>query len=147
MVKRLEHYTSSQCPVACSLDILGDHWTLLIIRELLFTQNHQYRDLLTIPEGISSNILSDRLKKLEEQEIIASAYRPDNKRDKLYYLTERGKGLIFVILEISRWADQNLGDRILISDDCRPMLDQPPKTVAKQIFKQLAEWEAANVND
>ncbi len=70
-------------------------------------EHHQYKDMLTMPEGISSNILSDRLKKLEESGVIASAYKLDNKRDKLYYLTEKGKGLVYVMLEIVRWADLN----------------------------------------
>lgn len=146
MVKKVEHCQNSQCPVACTLDIIGDHWTLLVVRELLFMGNHQYKDMLAMPEGISSNILSDRLKRLEERGIIASAFRPDNRRDKLYYLTENGKGLVYVMIEIARWADLNIGEKIHIPDDRRPFLDNPPKQVAQLVFKQLEEWEKKNLS-
>lgn len=146
MVKKVEHCQNSKCPVACTLDIVGDHWTLLVIRELMFMGHHQYKDMLTMPEAISSNILSDRLKRLEENCIITSAYRPDNKRDKLYYLTEKGKGLVYVMIEIARWADLNIGEKIDIPDERRPFLDNPPKQVAKMVFKQLEEWEKNNLS-
>jgi DNA-binding HxlR family transcriptional regulator len=146
MVKKLEHSHSSQCPWACTLDIIGDHWTLLVIKELMFMGHHQYKDILTMQEGIASNILSDRLKRLEESGIVASAYRPHNKRDKLYYLTDKGKGLIYVMIEIARWADLNIGEKIHIPDDIRIFLDNPPKEVAKIVFKQLEKWEKENIS-
>lgn len=145
MVKKVEHCNSSQCPLACTLDIIGDHWTLLIIKEMMFLGRHQFKDILIMQEGISSNILANRLKHLEESGIVASAYRPDNKRDKLYYLTDKGKGLIYVMIEIARWADLHIGDKVHIPDDRRPFLDNPPKEVAKIVFKQLEEWEKENL--
>ncbi len=147
MVKKVEHFRNSQCPVACTLDFLGDHWSLLVIRELMMMGNHQYKDMLAMPEGISSNILSDRLKRLEESGIIASAYRPNSKRDKLYYLTEKGKELFFVIVEIVRWADKHLGDKIHIPAERRAFIDNPPEEVAKTVFARLEEWEKQNLPD
>lgn len=65
-----EHAARSGCPIACTLDIVGDHWTLLIIRDLMFLGLHEYKDMLMKEEGISSNILTDRLKKLERKDLI-----------------------------------------------------------------------------
>lgn len=91
MVKRNKHADLSQCPLACALDIIGDHWTLLIIRNLMLFGCHEYKDMLAMPEAISANILSNRLKKLAEAGIIADAPHPDSKRRKLYYLTGKEK--------------------------------------------------------
>ncbi len=96
-------------------------------------------------EGISSNILSDRLKRLEENAIIASAYKHGSKRDKLYYLSKKGKGLIFMMIEIARWADLNIGEKIFIPDQSRPILDNPSHVVAEMVFSQLAKWEKENL--
>ena len=141
MVKRVEHHHSSQCPLACTLDIIGDHWTLLIIQRMMFMGYHEYKDFLTMKEGISSNILSERLKRLENRGIVASASHPDSKRRKLYYLTRRGKDLIYVIIEIVRWAEKNLSELIHIPDEKRCFLDVPVEEVAKMVFQQLEVWE------
>ena len=145
MVKRVEHCKNSTCPVACSLDIFGDHWTLLVIRGLMFFGEHEYKDFLAMPEGISSNILSDRLKKLESENVITSAPHPDSKRRKLYYLTPRGKSLVYVMLEIARWADQNIAERINIPDDMRPFVDNPTADVGQFVLQRLEEWEKENL--
>lgn len=145
MVKRVEHCETSKCPVACSLDIIGDHWTLLIIRSMMLMGCHEYKDLLGMPEGISSNILSDRLKKLEESGIINSAAHLDSKRRKLYYLTQKGRGLLFVILEIAKWADLYIPELIDIPDEKRPFIDLPSEEIGNMVFAQLDKWEAENL--
>jgi len=66
MVAKTEHKSRSGCPIACSLDVLGDHWTLIIVRNLMFHGRHEYKDMLQAEEQISTSILSDRLKKLEQ---------------------------------------------------------------------------------
>ena len=66
----------SSCPVSCALDILGDKWTLLVIRDILFMQKRYFQDFLESPEKIASNILSDRLKKLEECNIVSRQRDP-----------------------------------------------------------------------
>lgn len=141
MVKRVEHCSTTQCPLACSLDIIGDHWTLLIIREMLFMGLHEYKDLVTLAEGISSNILSDRLKKLEINQMIKSIPHPESKRRKLYYLTKQGKGLVYVILAIVNWADVNLSEKIHIPDDKRLLLNLPTEEFANLVLEELDKWE------
>jgi DNA-binding HxlR family transcriptional regulator len=63
MVAKIEHKQRSGCPIACALDLIGDHWTLLVIRNLMFLGIHEYKDMLKTEEQISSSILTDRLKK------------------------------------------------------------------------------------
>ena len=145
MVKRVEHSHLSQCPLACALDILGDHWSLLLIREMMFEGVHEYKDMLRMVEGIASNILSDRLKKLEDEKIIAAAPHPDSKRRKLYYLTAKGKDLIFVILEFVRWAAKSIPDRAEIPIDKVALLECTPEQVAEMVFAQLEQWEKENL--
>lgn len=145
MVAKTEHHLRSGCPVACALDIIGDHWSLLVIRDLMFLGRHEYKDMLAGEEGISSNILSDRLAKLEQSGLVSSASHPLSKRRKLYFLTERGKDLVFVLLELSRWSDRHLGERIFIPADRRPLLEMKTEAVAELVRGHLAQWEAENL--
>lgn len=94
----------SSCPVSCALDILGDRWTLLVVRDIIFKQKRHFGDFLTSPEKIASNILSDRLKKLEDCDIILRRPDPANARRIIYTLTEKGFDLVPAILELLRWG-------------------------------------------
>lgn len=145
MVAKVEHHEKSICPVACALDIIGDHWTLLIIRDLMFMNKHEYKEFLSSEEGISSNILSDRLKRLEQTNTIGVIAHPYNKLRKLYYLTEQGKELIYVILDIAKWSDKFLSGRIFIADEMRPLLDSPIEDIVAMVHLQLNEWEQTHL--
>jgi DNA-binding HxlR family transcriptional regulator len=94
----------SSCPVSCALDILGDKWTLLVIRDILFMRKQYFQDFLESPEKIASNILSDRLKKLEESNIVLRQRDPGNARRIIYTLTDKGVDLSPAILELLRWG-------------------------------------------
>ena len=96
----------SDCPVSCSLDIWGDKWSLLIIRDLMFAKECTYSDFLRSPEGISTNILASRLQGLEENKIIEKLEHPQSKAKNLYRLTQKGIDLFPVIMEIHLWADK-----------------------------------------
>lgn len=97
----------SSCPVSCALDILGDKWTLLVIRDIMFKRKHYFRDFLASPEKIASNILSDRLKKLEESNIVSRQPDPGNARRVIYTLTEKGLDLLPAIQELLRWGEKH----------------------------------------
>jgi DNA-binding HxlR family transcriptional regulator len=97
----------SSCPVSCALDILGDKWTLLVIRDIMFKRKQYFRDFLASPEKIASNILSDRLKKLEECNIILRQRDPVNARRVIYTLTEKGQDLSPAIQELLRWGTKH----------------------------------------
>src|SRR5215471_12822869 len=96
----------SDCPISCSLDIWGDKWSLLIIRDLVFAKECTYGDFLKSPEGIATNILAARLQALEENGLIEKLEHPQSKAKVLYRLTRKGIDLLPVIIEISLWADK-----------------------------------------
>lgn len=94
----------SSCPITFSLDLFGDKWSLLIVRDLLFSERNSYGEFLEAGEGISTNILADRLKNLESGGIIQKSVDPDNKRKYIYALTPKGLELIPILVEIIRWG-------------------------------------------
>ena len=96
----------SDCPISCSLDIWGDKWSLLIIRDLVFAKECTYGDFLESPEGIATNILATRLQALEDNGLIEKLEHPESKAKVLYRLTRKGIDLLPVIIEISLWADK-----------------------------------------
>jgi len=96
----------SDCPISCSLDIWGDKWSLLIIRDLMFAKECTYGDFLKSPEGIATNILASRLLVLEENKIIEKLNHPDSKAKVLYKLTRKGVDLLPILIEIHLWAEK-----------------------------------------
>ena len=96
----------SDCPISCSLDMWGDKWSLLIIRDLMFNKKSTYGDFLKSPEGIATNILASRLQTLEENGIIEKSEHPDSKAKVLYRLTQKGIDLLPIFVEIYLWSEK-----------------------------------------
>lgn len=96
----------SDCPISCSLDVWGDKWSLLIIRDLMLAKQCTYGDFLKSGEGISTNILASRLQAMEENGLIEKLSHPDSKAKVLYRLTQKGIDLLPIVLEISVWAEK-----------------------------------------
>ncbi|MEM6772623.1 MAG: helix-turn-helix domain-containing protein, partial [Bacteroidota bacterium] len=94
----------SDCPISYALDFFGDKWTFLIIRDLVFDGKRFYSDFLNSGEGIATNILSTRLKKLEEHGVVSSRVYPELRTKKEYTLTEKGKRLVPVLVEMIIWS-------------------------------------------
>lgn len=94
----------SDCPLSGSLDVFGDKWSLLIIRDLMFGKKCTYNDFLKSDEGIATNILASRLKGLEENGVIEKSAHPDSKAKILYSLTQKGIDLLPIIMEIYIWS-------------------------------------------
>ena len=94
----------SSCPISCALDILGDKWTLLVVRDLIFGHKRYFGDFRNSPEKIATNILSDRLKKLEECHILSRHHDPANARKGIYMPTEKCVDLVPTIMEMLRWG-------------------------------------------
>lgn len=94
----------SRCPLNASVEMLGDRWSLLIIRDMMLRGCGSYKDLLKSYEGIATNILADRLRRLESYGIIAA--RPDSadRRKRIYFLTRKGVDLAPVLAEMVLWA-------------------------------------------
>jgi DNA-binding HxlR family transcriptional regulator len=97
----------SSCAVACTLDVVGDKWSLLVIRDL-FHGKRTYGEILQSPEGIPTNMLADRLKRLEEAGIIASKAYQERPVRWAYTLTPRGRDLGDVLGAIVRWGKKHI---------------------------------------
>jgi DNA-binding HxlR family transcriptional regulator len=95
----------SGCPINLTLEVLGDKWSLLVIRDMIFGNRRHFREFLTkSEEGIASNILADRLKRLVEQGILSRADDPHHKQRTTYSLTEQGIALFPVLAQMSAWG-------------------------------------------
>lgn len=94
----------SNCPINFALEIFGDKWSLLVIRDLMFKDKRYYGEFMLGEEGIASNILADRLEKLEAAQIIRKSPDPENGTRVIYSLTERGIDLIPVMIELIAWG-------------------------------------------
>ena len=98
----------SVCPITNTLDLIGDKWTLLVVRDMLFLKKKSFNEFLDSPEGIATNILTERLKRLEEHGIIEK--RPYHKTPVRYEykLTPRGEELRGLLLEMVRWGNAHI---------------------------------------
>jgi DNA-binding HxlR family transcriptional regulator len=96
----------SSCIIASALDLIGDKWSLLIIRDMLLFKKKTFKELVASEEGIATNLLSTRLKLLESLEVITKRKLPENKKENIYLLTQKGIDLAPIILEIVLWSDK-----------------------------------------
>ena len=111
-VSKTPHATSlprSGCQVACALDIVGDRWTLLIIRDMM-SGKKRYGDFLSSSEGITTNILADRLKRLEHEGLIEKVLYSEHPPRWEYYLTDKGQDLKKVIRALVDWGKKHLSN-------------------------------------
>ncbi len=105
----------SDCPVAGTLDIVGDRWTLLIVRDLLKGKK-RYGEFLGSAEKIPTNILANRLKTLETTNIIKRVWYSEHPPRAEYHLTESGQQLGEIVMAMFAWGNRNIDGKILCSD-------------------------------
>lgn len=99
----------SGCPINLTLEILGDKWSLLVIRDIIFGNRRHFREMLTqSEEGIASNILADRLKTLVEAGVLSKTDDPSHKQKAIYSLTEKGIELLPVLAQMAAWGRHHL---------------------------------------
>ena len=106
----------SGCPIASSLDIIGDKWTLLIIRDMLIEHKKTFKEISDSYEKIAPSILSARLKLLVTYKLITKRKFPENKKENIYLLTEKGIHLAPLIIEFSLWGNSNVREFNEIDD-------------------------------
>jgi DNA-binding HxlR family transcriptional regulator len=105
----------SPCPVACALDILGDRWTLLVIRDLMLGRS-RFKDFEASPEGIPTNILSERLERLLRHQIVEQIPTEAGAKRFAYQLTAKGRALVPVLAGLRDWGLKwEKGTRVLTS--------------------------------
>ncbi len=97
----------SSCPVACTLDLLGDKWTLLLVRDMMLGKE-RFDEFLASAEGIASNILANRLARLRAAGIVERLASPSHQGRATYHLSERGLRLKAVLESVARWGLENV---------------------------------------
>lgn len=119
----------SGCPINLSLEVLGDSWSLIVIRDIMFGNRRHYRQLLNqSEEGIASNILSDRLKRLTANGLITKEQDPAHRQRQIYSLTEQSVQLVPVLVQLGAWGRKflpvspELSIRAKVLDDGGPQL-------------------------
>jgi DNA-binding HxlR family transcriptional regulator len=98
----------SGCPIASTLDIVGDKWSLLIIRDMLIKHKKTFKEISDSDEMIAPSILSARLKLLESYKLITKRKFPENKKENIYLLTDKGIDFTPIIIEFSLWGDSHM---------------------------------------
>lgn len=98
------------CPFTSALDVLGDKWLLVIVKQMLIEGKETFKSFTESDEAIATNILTSKLKFLEEAGIIIKTQRPGNKKTNHYLLTEKGLALTPVLVELALWSDKHLRD-------------------------------------
>lgn len=112
----------SYCPINLSLEIFGDAWTLLVLRDLMFSGKRHFRELLQSDERISSNILADRLARLVEHGLLTKSDDPTHKQKAIYSLTEKGISLLPVVVQIGAWGSRWVPDAKKLDRNARKYL-------------------------
>jgi len=135
--KKEKNIFRSDCPISSALDLFGDKWSLLIIRDLVYFGERTFKDFANAAERISTARLSDRLCKLENLELITKSNHPTNKKVYLYNLTLKGMDLFPVIAEYIKWSNKYLPDHI--AEEAKgfaKMLDNDRQGALNQFMKR-----------
>lgn len=105
----------SRCPVSCLLELIGDKWTLLVVRDLLFDK-HTFKELQSSPEKIPTNILADRLKRLEHSGLVQRELYQERPKRYAYHLTEKGQDLRSVMESMIIWSNRHIPESYKMED-------------------------------
>jgi DNA-binding HxlR family transcriptional regulator len=129
------------CPFTSALDVLGDKWILVIVKQMLIEGKETFKDFTESEEAIATNILSAKLKILEEVGIIIKTQRPNNKKTNLYLLTEKGLALTPILVELASWTDENLRDihPSIMNGEAMEFLRNDKAAFTKEIEKNYRE--------
>ncbi len=133
----------SNCPISCSLEVFGDKWSLLIIRDIMLRGKVSYSEFLESEEKISTNILANRLKVLESEDILVKEVSERNKSKYIYSLTQKGADLLPIVIEIMDWGAKynancprrKLGKRII--NDKYSVVKEYSRKLKSQVKKNL----------
>jgi len=139
-VKQNEIECRSSCPISTALDIFGDKWSLLVVRDLMFNEKRTYGEFMDSDEKIATNILADRLKLLEMGGIISKARHPESKAKVLYKLTNKGIDLIPVMVEIILWSERHHQVHPFASQFAK-MVRRDKGGMLKKIKAGLEKWQ------
>jgi len=136
------------CPFTSAIDILGDKWMLVIVKQMLIEGKETFKDFTESEEAIATNILSAKLKLLEELGLVTKTKLPHNKKTNIYLLTEKGLALTPVLVELALWSDYHLRDVHPTIQDGKGMelLRSDKSAFAKALTAQYREKPATGTN-
>jgi len=132
----------SGCPVNIALEAIGDRWSLLIVRDMMLRGFRTYQEFLDAGEGIATNILADRLRKLEDSGIVSTSRDPDDRRKLIYRLTQKGMDLGPVLMELVLWSA-----RYEATDASRAMLQKVEKDRSAFMAEIRRKWQEGEHRD
>lgn len=131
-------YEPHGCPIRFGLGLFGDRWSLLIIRDLMFKGRRFYREFLNAGERISTNILADRLSRLEDEGIVEKCPDPTHGKRIVYSLTPKGRDLMPVMFAIMDWSEK-YDVQTEVPKDFIEKLRSRPKSLRREILKSIEQ--------
>ncbi|WP_264403185.1 winged helix-turn-helix transcriptional regulator [Vibrio owensii] len=126
----------SDCPISNVLDIVGDKWSLLVLRDLMFFGKHSFSELQGSEEKVATNILSSRLENLEKEGLVQKQVNPSDKRKKVYSLTQKGKDMLPILLEMMIWSSKYVPETNAPKDFLDRAINDRERLI-KDVFKRL----------
>ena len=129
------------CPITSALDVLGDRWMLVIVKQMLIEDAMTFKDFVESAEAIATNILTSKLKALEEHGVIRKMKLPNNRKTSLYVLTESGLSLTPVIVELALWSDRYLRELnpTIVDDEATELLRTDKHAFARKIHQDYID--------
>lgn len=135
----------SYCPINLSLEVFGDAWTLLVLRDMMFAGKRHFREFLQSDEGISTNILADRLERLTRAGLLTKADDPTHKQKAIYSLTEKAIALLPILVQIGAWGSQWIPDAKRLDARQRKELRAIQEGGPKAWAKRMAQLRASHL--
>jgi DNA-binding HxlR family transcriptional regulator len=135
----------SYCPINLSLEIFGDRWTLLVLRDMMFGNKRHFREFLQSDEGIASNILAARLALLVEHGILTRAGDATHKQKAVYSLTEKGIELFPIIVQIGAWGSRHVPAAKKLEREARAMIRKVQEGGPPLWLRVMAELRATHL--
>jgi DNA-binding HxlR family transcriptional regulator len=118
----------SGCPINLTLELLGDQWSLIVIRDIMFGGRRHFRELIgQSEEGIASNVLADRLKRLVENGLLSNRHDPDHKQKTIYSLTEASIQLVPLLVQIGAWGRRHTAADPVLATRAKQLEEGGPK--------------------
>lgn len=136
------------CPITTALDIVGDKWILVIIKQMLVERKRTFKEFSESDEAIASNILSSKLKQLESYQLITKSKLPGNKKTNIYRLTAKALDLAPTIVELAFWSDKHLREHheIMRNSPEMEMIRKDPKSFARNLVQQYINQDNGTNN-
>ena len=137
-----QDHPTRRCPIDYALGMFGDRWTLLLIRDLLVRGKRRYSEFLASEEGISTNILANRLKQMQERGLLEKFADPGNRKASIYLLTDKGAALAPVMLEAIRWG-LVFDEHSLVPEKIAQALAEPRQDYAATLLDSIRAERSA----